>query len=94
VEVQSGRPVELHLVNAGKVLHEFVSDVLSDLTVDLETKGVVALVRGVEELEVLPGATVVLRFMPRKPGEFTFRCDAEVPESHQEAGMKGKLVVR
>lgn len=94
VEVQSGKPVELHLVNSGKVLHEFVSDVLSDVTVDLETKGTIALVHGVEELEVLPGATVVLRFTPKKAGEFAFRCDAEVPVSHHESGMKGTLVVR
>ncbi|MEW6684031.1 MAG: cupredoxin domain-containing protein [Nitrospirota bacterium] len=94
VEVQSGKPVELHLVNSGKVLHEFVSDVLSDVTVDLETKGTIALVHGVEELEVLPGATVVLRFTPKKAGEFGFRCDAEVPVSHHESGMKGTLIVR
>jgi uncharacterized cupredoxin-like copper-binding protein len=94
IEVQSGKPVELHLVNSGKVLHEFVSDLVSEVTVDLETKGVIALVRGVEELEVLPGTTVVLRFTPRKAGEFAFRCDAEVPLSHHESGMKGTLIVR
>lgn len=94
IEVQSGKPVALHLVNSGKVLHEFVSDVLSDVTVDVETQGAVALVRGVEELEVLPGATVILRFTPKKAGEFSFRCDAETPVSHREGGMKGVLIVR
>jgi uncharacterized cupredoxin-like copper-binding protein len=94
VEVQSGKPVELHLVNAGKILHEFVSDMLADVTVDVETKTAVALVRGVEELEVLPGATVILRFTPKKAGEFSFRCDAESPVSHHESGMKGVLIVR
>lgn len=94
VEVQRGRPIELHLVNTGKVLHEFVSAVAADTTVDLETGGVVALVRGVDEIEVPPGATVILRFTPTKAGQFAFRCDAEAPVSHHEAGMKGTLVVR
>jgi uncharacterized cupredoxin-like copper-binding protein len=94
IELQSGKPVELKLVNSGKVLHEFVSDVLADIEVDLETKGAIALVHGVEELEVFPGATVVLRFMPKKAGEFSFRCDAEAPVSHHDSGMKGTLIVR
>ncbi len=94
VEIQNGKPVELRLINSGKVLHEFVTDMLADVTVDLETGGTVALVRGVEELEIPAGATVVLRFTPQKTGEFTFRCDAEEPVSHYEKGMKGALIVR
>ncbi len=94
IEIQSGKPVELKLVNSGKVLHEFVSDVLADIKVDLETKGAIALVHGVEELEVLPGATVIIRFTPKKAGEFSFRCDAEAPVSHHDNGMKGTLIVR
>lgn len=94
IEIQSGKPVELKLVNSGKVLHEFVTDALADVVVDIETKGTMALVRGVEELEVLPGATVILRFTPKKTGEFAFRCDAETPVSHHEAGMKGMVMVR
>jgi uncharacterized cupredoxin-like copper-binding protein len=94
IEIQNGKPVELRLVNSGKVLHEFVTDMLADVTVDLETGGTVALVRGVEELEIPAGATVILRFTPRKTGEFTFRCDAEEPVSHHEKGMKGALIVR
>lgn len=94
IEIQSGKPVELTLVNSGKVLHEFVTDLLADLTVDVETKGAIALVRGVEELEVLPGSTVVLRFTPKKTGEFPFRCDAETPVSHHDNGMKGTLIIK
>ncbi len=94
IEMQRGKPVELKLVNSGKVLHEFVSEMLADLDVDLESNGAIALVHGVEELEVLPGATVVLRFTPKKAGEFSFRCDAETPVSHYDNGMKGVLIVR
>jgi uncharacterized cupredoxin-like copper-binding protein len=94
VEVQHGKPVELHLVNSGKVLHEFVSEVVSDVSVDIETQGAIALVRGLEELEVMPGATVILRFTPKRAGRFSFRCDAEQPVSHHDSGMKGTMVVR
>lgn len=94
VEVRSGKPVELRLVNDGKVLHEFVTDAALESGADIETNGVVAVVRGFEEMEVPPGATVVLRFTPKKTGRFPFRCDAEDPVSHHENGMKGVLIVR
>jgi uncharacterized cupredoxin-like copper-binding protein len=94
VEIQSGKPVELRLVNSGKVLHEFVTDMLSDVMVDLEAGKTVALVRGIEELEIPAGATVVLRFTPKQAGSYTFRCDAEEPVSHHDEGMKGTLIVR
>ena len=94
VEVRRGQPVELHLVNSGTVLHEFVGDLLAKTTVDVESGGAIALVHGIEELEVLPGSSVVLRFTPQTVGEFPFQCDAEDPVSHHEEGMKGTLVVR
>jgi uncharacterized cupredoxin-like copper-binding protein len=94
VEIQSGKLVELRLVNSGKVLHEFVTDMLSDVMVDLEAGKTVALVRGIEELEIPAGATVVLRFTPKQAGSYTFRCDAEEPVSHHDEGMKGTMIVR
>lgn len=94
IEVRKDRPVELRLVNEGKVLHEFVTDALLDTTVDVEGEGVVVAARGLEELEVPAGSTVVLRFTPGKAGEFGFRCDAEDPVSHHDSGMKGLFTVR
>lgn len=94
VEIQSGTPVELRLVNSGKVPHEFVTDMLSDTMVDLETAKTVALVRGIEELEIPAGAIVVLRFTPKQVGNFPFRCDAAEPVSHHDEGMNGTLIVR
>jgi uncharacterized cupredoxin-like copper-binding protein len=35
-----------------------------------------------------------VRFTPNKAGEFDFRCDAEAPVSHHDAGMKGSLTIR
>ncbi len=94
IELRKNRPVELRLVNEGKVLHEFVTDALVDTVVDVEGDGVVVAARGLEELEVPTGATVVLRFTPKIAGEFGFRCDAEDPVSHHDSGMKGQLAVR
>jgi plastocyanin len=94
IELRKGRPVELRLVNDGDVLHEFVTDALVDTVVDVEGQGVIAAARGLDELEIPEGATVVLRFTPGKAGQFSFRCDAETPVSHHESGMKGTLVVR
>lgn len=94
VEVRSGKPVELRLVNEGKILHEFVTDAMLESAAEVETNGVVAVVHGFEEMEVPPATTVVLRFTPKKTGQFSFRCDAEEPVSHHENGMKGTLIVR
>lgn len=94
VELRKNRPVELRLVNEGKVLHEFVTDALGDTAVDVEGAGVVVAARGLEELEVPAGSTVVVRFTPKKSGEFGFRCEAEDPVSHHDSGMKGVLTVR
>jgi uncharacterized cupredoxin-like copper-binding protein len=94
IALRKNRPVELRLVNEGKVLHEFVTDALVETVVDVEGEGVVVAARGLEELEVPAGSTVVLRFTPDKAGEFGFRCDAEDPVSHHDAGMKGVLTVR
>ncbi|MFZ5863933.1 MAG: cupredoxin domain-containing protein [Nitrospirota bacterium] len=94
IELRRNRPVELRLVNEGKALHEFVTDALVDTVVDVEGQGVVVAARGLEELEVPASSTVVLRFTPKKVGDFGFRCDAEDPVSHHESGMKGVLTIR
>jgi uncharacterized cupredoxin-like copper-binding protein len=94
IELRKNRPVELRLVNKGKVLHEFVTDALLDTPVDVEGQGVIAVARGLEELEIPAGATVVLRFTPKKAGTFGLGCDAEDPVSHHESGMKGSLTIR
>jgi len=89
---QSGRPVELTLHNQGSVMHEFITDALRDLEVDVTVNGVVAETLGVAELEVPPQARVVLQFTPRHPGEFPFACRAEKPRDHFREGMSGKLI--
>jgi uncharacterized cupredoxin-like copper-binding protein len=94
IVVRKGQPVELRLVNEGEVLHEFVTDALIETAVDVEGQSVIVAARGLEELEIPAGATVVLRFTPRQTGQFPFRCDAEDPVSHHDSGMKGTLTIR
>ncbi len=94
IRLTVGRDSELILVNDGTVLHEFVSDALQDLTVDVEIGGVTAETLGVAELEIPPKARVVVRFTPERAGEFRFACHAMRPTDHYRQSMTGRLVIR
>ncbi len=94
IVLEIGEEVELTLVNEGTVMHEFVTNALKDLEVDVEINGVVAETHGVVELEIPPKAKVVLRFTPEKPGEFPMDCHAKKPKDHLKEGMSGKLAFR
>ncbi|MBI3607455.1 MAG: cupredoxin domain-containing protein [Nitrospirae bacterium] len=94
IHVVVGRDSELIVVNDGTVPHEFVTDALQDLTVDVEIGGVTAETLGVAELEIPPKARVVVRFTPERAGEFRFACHAMRPTDHYRQGMIGRLVIR
>ncbi len=94
IALKIGDEIELTLVNEGTVMHEFITDALKDLEVDVENNGMVAETHGVAELEIPPKAKVVLRFTPEKPGEFPLVCHAKEPKDHFKEGMSGKLVFR
>ncbi len=94
VTIHRGRETELILVNDGAVMHEFVTDALKGLEVDVEINGVIAETFGLAELEIPPKAKVVLRFTPDKPGDFPIACHAEEPKDHLKEGMAGKLAIR
>ena len=89
-----GEEVELTLVNDGTVLHEFITEALQNLTVDVGVNGVIAETLGVAEFEIPPKSKVVLHFTPDKPGEFLIACRAKKPKDHFKEGMSGKLLVR
>ena len=86
-----GRGVELTLINEGTVLHEFVTQALRSLTVDVEINGAVTEALGVAEIEVPPNGRVVLRFTPKKTEQFSFACKAAKPKNHFNQGMVGLL---
>jgi plastocyanin len=94
ITLKVGEEIELTLVNEGTVMHEFITDALKGLEVDVEINGVVAETLGVAEFEIPPKAKVVLRFTPEKPGEFPIACHAKEPKDHLKEGMSGKLVFR
>lgn len=81
--VQSGKPVELTLVSKTLLTpHNFVlKDVALGMDVDETVWG---------------GMTEVVRFLPAKPGLYTFYCDKKLPffPSHRDQGMEGTLEVK
>ncbi len=87
-----GKPVELTIINDGTILHEFVTDALRDLTVDVEIHGVITEALGVAEFEIPPKGKIVLRFTPQKAGQFSFTCQATKPKNHLKEGMAGLLL--
>lgn len=74
-------PIRLHmptiiiLRNQDIVRHGFVSPMLAHLMVQGEGEGIAAYGKGVEGFYVDPGKTLVLRFVPERPGKYSFRCD-------------------
>jgi uncharacterized cupredoxin-like copper-binding protein len=94
VVLKTGEEIELTLVNEGTVMHEFITDALKGLEIDVEINGVVAETYGVAELEIPSKAKAVLHFTPVKPGEFSMVCHAKEPKDHFKEGMSGKLVFK
>jgi plastocyanin len=94
ITLKSGETAEVTLINDGTVLHEFVIPSFHNLTVDLESNGVIAETLGIVEMELPPKATVVLRFTPEEPGTHPFACHAKKPKDHFAAGMTGTLIVK
>jgi plastocyanin len=74
-------PVHLHmptiiiLRNQDIVRHGFASPMLMQLMVQGEGEGIAAYGKGVEGFYVDPGKTLVIRFVPERPGKYSFRCD-------------------
>ena len=83
-------PIRLHqptiiiLRNQDIVRHGFASQMLMQLMVQGEGEGIAAYGKGVEGFYVDPGKTLVVRFVPERPGKYSFRCDL-----HQK--MTGEL---
>jgi plastocyanin len=74
-------PIHLHqptiviLRNQDIVRHGFASQMLMHLMVQGEGEGIAAYGKGVEGFYVDPGKTLVVRFVPERPGKYSFRCD-------------------
>ena len=74
-------PIRMHmptiiiLRNQDIVRHGFASPMLMHLMVQGDGEGIAAYGKGVEGFYVDPGKTLVVRFVPERPGKYTFHCD-------------------
>jgi plastocyanin len=74
-------PIRLHmptiiiLRNQDIVRHGFASPMLMQLMVQGDGEGIAAYGKGVEGFYVDPGKTLVIRFVPERPGKYSFHCD-------------------
>jgi FtsP/CotA-like multicopper oxidase with cupredoxin domain len=78
------QPTIIILRNQDIVRHGFASPMLQHLMVQGEGEGVAAYGKGVEGFYIDPGKTLVIRFVPERPGKYSFHCDL-----HQK--MTGEL---
>ncbi|MBI3995264.1 MAG: cupredoxin domain-containing protein [Nitrospirae bacterium] len=94
IALRTGQEVELTLINDGTVMHEFITEALQTLTVDVEINGIITGTLGVTEIEIPPKSSVLLRFILEKAGEYLIACRAKAPKDHYQEGMKGHLLIR
>jgi plastocyanin len=90
-EFQGGtlRPDEsstIVLRNLDAIEHGFTSTLLEELNVRVETGGVTTFGKGIKGVHINAGQTVLFRFIPTRPGKFSFQCDLH-------PSMKGELLV-
>jgi LPXTG-motif cell wall-anchored protein len=91
-----GQPVQLTIVNEGKVDHDLKSDIpIASLTyqkadnpADEQKENAE---QGILDVDYAAGTTAQVTFTPTKAGTYAFNCD--VP-GHTEAGMTGTFIVK
>lgn len=74
------------LRNQDKIQHGFISPLLEELDVRVETEDGTTFGKGIKGVHVNPGKTVQFNFIPTRPGKFSFQCDLH-------PGMKGELLL-
>jgi hypothetical protein len=77
-------PTFIILRNQDIVRHGFASPMLMHMLVQGEGEGVAAYGKGIEGFYVDAGKTLVIRFVPERAGNYSFKCDL-----HPQ--MKGEL---
>mgnify|MGYP003339708039 FL=1 len=93
VRVERGKPVALHLRNAGAVLHDWTMDRLPARDVRVES----GVTHGVHDAKVAlhvaaeHGATSTVTFTPTEAGTYDVYC---TEPGHREAGMTARVVVQ
>ena len=70
-----GAPAVLILRNLDQIEHGFISPFFQEIDVRVETGGATTFGRGIKGVHIAPGGEVQIRFIPPRPGRFTFTCD-------------------
>jgi plastocyanin len=83
--LKPNQPALIVLRNLDKVTHGFMSSLLGQQEVEIESKGVTTYGTGIRGVHINPGETVTIRFMPVKPGRYQFQCDIH-------PNMKGEIL--
>jgi hypothetical protein len=73
--IRAGMPTVVVVRNEDPVPHGFVSPMFSGLQMTVEAGGIEVFGRGIEGVHVAPGQTALIRLMPNRQGQMTFRCD-------------------
>lgn len=89
--LEAGRPVVLTILNRGKIQHEFASALFSGNDTEIELDGVTVGGKGIEEIELAPGKSVKVKFIPQRRGEIDFICDLP---GHRKQGMAGTISIQ
>jgi len=84
--LKPNQPAVIVLKNLDKITHGFMSPLLGQQEVEIESKGATTYGKGIKGLHINPGETVTIRFMPIKPGRYQFECDIH-------PNMKGEILV-
>ncbi|MEW6325957.1 MAG: cupredoxin domain-containing protein [Nitrospirota bacterium] len=78
------QPVTIHLRNLDAVEHGFVSPMLRNADIVVETAAGTTFGRGIEGVHIAPGKEVSIHFASPPPGQHPFQCDLH-------PNMKGEL---
>jgi len=89
---EAGMPYKLELVNVGQIKHEVAAVDFFGSVAWRKVESPQSEVKApfFNEIEVFPGATVELFFVPITPGTYEVLCELE---GHLEAGMRGTVTV-
>ena len=79
------QPAVIVLNNLDKITHGFMSPLLGQQEVEIESKGATTYGKGIKGLHINPGETVTIRFIPTRPGRYKFECDIH-------PNMKGEIL--
>jgi plastocyanin len=84
--VQSGVPAVIVIKNVDRMAHGFVSLVLQEVDLRVESGGSATFGRGIKGVQVAPEGEVQIRFIPSRAGKFNFICDLH-------PNMKGEIAM-